>query len=90
MEIPKALNTIPNCVGPLGPDRLAMAWLVTSKDCGAKGNIAECFNTLGEYDVPGASLNGKKPSQLNMTSLRRWLACRAAPTGGNKPQLIER
>ena len=72
------------------PDRLAMALLVTSKDCGAKGDIAKCCDTLGEYDVQGASLNGKKPSQLNVMSLKRWLACRGAPTGGNKPQLIER
>ena len=53
-----------------------MTLLVKSKDCGAKGNIAKCFDTLGEYDVPGASLNGKKSSQLNVTSLKRWLACR--------------
>ena len=54
------------------------------------GDIATKFSTLSEDDVPGASLNGKKPSQLNVTSLRRWLSCRGAPISGNKPQLIER
>jgi len=52
------------------------------------GNI--CFDMLGEDEVLGASLNDKKPSQLNVTSLKRWLSCRGAPTSGNKPQLIER
>ena len=64
-----------------------MTLLVTSKD---GGDIATSFDTLSEDDVPGASLNGKKPSQLNVTSLKRWLACRGASTSGNKPQLIER
>lgn len=30
---------------------------------------------LDEYDIPGASLNGKSPSELNVTQLKRWLAC---------------
>ena len=54
------------------------------------GNISKddgdiCFDMHGEDDVPGTSLNGKKPSQLKMTSLKRWLSCRGAPTSGNKP-----
>ena len=46
--------------------------------------------TLDECDIPGASLNGKKPSQLNVLQLKRWLACRGAPLAGRKPELIER
>lgn len=45
---------------------------------------------LDESDIPGASLNGKSPSELNVTQLRRWLACRGAPVNGKKPELIER
>lgn len=44
---------------------------------------------LDETDIPGASLNGKSPSELNVTQLRRWLACRA-PVNGKKPELIEK
>ena len=53
-----------------------MVSLVTSRDGGAKGVIGNDFDILNEDDVPGASLNGKKPSQLNVTQLKRWLACR--------------
>ena len=28
---------------------------------------------LEESDIPGASLNGKQPCQLNVTELKRWL-----------------
>ena len=45
---------------------------------------------LTEGDVPGASLNGKNPGELNVVQLRRWLACRGAPITGKKPELIER
>ena len=44
---------------------------------------------LTESDVPGASLNGKNPGELNVVQLR-WLACRGAPITGKKPELIER
>ena len=53
-------------------------------------NITVDFEVLNESDIPGASLNGKKPKDLNVTQLKRWLSCRGAPTGGKKPQLIER
>ena len=53
-------------------------------------NIAADFEVLTESDIPGASLNGKKPNELNVVQLRRWLSCRGAPIGGKKPQLIER
>ena len=45
---------------------------------------------LNEDDIPGASLKGKKPNDLNVVQLKRWLACRGASLSGNKAQLIER
>lgn len=45
---------------------------------------------LEESDIPGASLNGKQPCQLNVIELKRWLSCRGAPMTGKKPELIER
>ena len=48
------------------------------------------FELLSKEDIPGASLNGKNLGELNVLQLRRWLACRGAPTGGKKPELIER
>ena len=45
---------------------------------------------LQEDDIPGASLNGKDPSELNVVQLKRWLACRGAPLSGKKPELIDR
>jgi len=39
--------------------QLGMALLITSD---GSGDIATIFNTLGEDNVPGASLNGKKLS----------------------------
>ena len=53
-------------------------------------SITADFEILTEADIPGASLDGKQPKQLNVTQLRRWLACRGAPVSGKKPQLIER
>ena len=45
---------------------------------------------LEESDIPGASLKGKQPCQLNVTELKRWLSCRRASLTGKKPELIER
>ena len=53
---------------------------------GEMGNII----MLNETDIPGASLNGKAPSELNVVQLKRWLACRGAPVSGKKPELVER
>ena len=54
----------------------------------------ECFTDeiilFDEMDIPGASINGKKPCQLNVTQLKWWFACRGAPLSGRKPELIER
>ena len=43
-----------------------------------------------EQDIPSASLDGKSPTELNVTQLKRWLSCRGAPVGGKKPELIQR
>ena len=40
------------------------------------------ISILCEDDIPGSSLNGKNPKQLNMAQLKRWLACRGAPVSG--------
>lgn len=45
---------------------------------------------LSDQDIPGASLNGKDPTNLNIPQLKRWLACRGAPESGKKPELIQR
>lgn len=45
---------------------------------------------LNENDIPGASLNRKNPSELNIVQLKRWLVCRGAPVNGKKPELIQR
>ena len=45
---------------------------------------------LTESDVPGVSLNGKQPHELNVPQLKRWLACRRAPVMYKKPDLVER
>ena len=47
------------------------------------------FELLNEEDIPGASLDGKNPQELNVTQLRHWLTCRGAPVGGKKPKLVE-
>ena len=39
---------------------------------------------LTEDDIPGASLNGKSPSQLTVVQLKRWLACGAPISGKNQ------
>jgi len=56
----------------------------------AEPDIKSDFELLRERDIPGASLDGKKPRKLNVAQLKRWLACRGVPTSGKKPQLIER
>lgn len=45
---------------------------------------------LNEDDIPGASLGGKDPSELNVVQLKRWLVCRGAPVSGKKPELVQR
>ena len=45
---------------------------------------------LSEAEIPGASLNGRRPEQLKIPELRLWLKCRRAPTKGKKADLVER
>ena len=45
-------------------------------------NVDDDILLLTENDIPGASLDGKHPSELNITQLRRWLVCRGAPVNG--------
>lgn len=59
-------------------------------DSGVTDYFTDKIVVLDESDVPGASLNGKKPCQLTVAQLKRWLACRGAPLSGRKPELIER
>ena len=46
--------------------------------------------TITEDEVPGASLNGRKPENLKVPELKCWLACRRLPTKGKKADLIAR
>ena len=41
---------------------------------------ATLFMSLQAADVPGASLQGRDPSELKVPELKRWLECRAAST----------
>jgi len=37
---------------------------------------------LTKKNIPGASLNGKDPSESNVAQLKRWLNCQDAPVSG--------
>jgi len=47
---------------------------------------------LTENDIPGSSLNGRKPSELKTDKLRFWLKCRNDSAKGlrTKAQLVKR
>ena len=40
-------------------------------------------------DIPGASLNGRDPSQLHVVELKRWLKCRGAIVSGKEQDLVK-
>ena len=47
--------------------------------------------SLVESDIPGgASLNGRKPEELTVPQLKRWLQCRKASLKGKKSDLVAR
>ena len=46
--------------------------------------------SLNEADVPGASLNGRRPEKLKVPELKLWLSCRGAPTKGKKADIVKR
>ena len=43
-----------------------------------------------EDDIPGASLNGRDPSELHVVELKQWLKCRGANQSGRKADLVKR
>ena len=45
---------------------------------------------LSEKDVPGASINGRKPEEQAIPQLKRWLQCRKASVKGKKANLVAR
>ena len=47
---------------------------------------------LSEADIPGASLRGRKPSELKNEELKFWLRCRDDPAKGlkTKAELVRR
>ena len=54
------------------------------------GDLISVEGNIGEEDVPGASLNGKKPEQLKVPELKNCLACRGATNKGKKADLVTR
>ncbi len=51
----------------------------------------QLYSGFSAKDIPGASLNGREPSDLNVAELKRWLECRqGASLKGKKGVLIER
>ncbi len=57
---------------------------------GSNAETGKSLYKLTEMDVPGASLNGREPSQLHVVELKRWLKCRGATTSGRKEELMKR
>ena len=54
-------------------------------------NLGSCRVILTEEDIPGASLQKRKPEILKNEELRRWLKCRSGGSvGENRVQLLER
>lgn len=48
------------------------------------------FN-CSENDIPGASLQGRKPESIHVSELKQWLKCRQGATlKGLKQDLIDR
>ena len=62
----------------------------------ARSNMATAMagsdSVLTEADIPGASLNGRKPSELKNEELKFWLRCRDDPAKGlkTKAELVKR
>ena len=43
-----------------------------------------------EDDLPGASLNGRRPENVKVEELKQWLTCRGASVKGEKCDLVAR
>ena len=56
-----------------------------TRDC-ASMNMAGASSScvLSEEDIPGASLNGRKPAELKNDDLKFWLKCRGDSAKGLK------
>lgn len=48
----------------------------------------ESAELITEKEVPGASLNSRRPEQLKVPELKLWLNCRGAPTKGKRQNLL--
>ena len=53
-------------------------------------NLGSCRVILTEGDIPGVSLQERKPENLKKEELKRWLKCIGGSIGGNRVQLLER
>ena len=55
-------------------------------------NVDMRDSSLSEEDIPGASLFGRKPSELKNEELKFWLRCRGDPAKGlkTKVELVKR
>ena len=55
-------------------------------------NMATDDSSLSKEDIPGASLLGRKPSELKNEELKFWLRCRGDPGKGlkTKAELVKR
>ena len=51
------------------------------------GDLISVEGSIREEDVPGVSLNRRKP-ELKVPELKNWLACRGVPTKGKKADLV--
>ena len=58
--------------------------LETVSRCSAMATLTD------ESDVPGTSLDGRKPEDLKNAELKHWLMCRGASTKGKKADLVAR
>ena len=45
------------------------------------------MSILSEKDIPGASLDGRKPENLKVAELNFWLACSEGEKGGSSCQV---
>ena len=81
------LTTIEETEGILGSDLT----------CGEAGGSSQNYSavdttslvSLREEDIPGASLNGRHPSQLHVVELKLLFKCRGATTAGRKEDLVK-
>ena len=64
--------------------------LKDNNNVGKAINFGTCSVILTEEDIPGASLQKRKPENRKNEELRRWLKCRGGSVGGNRVQLFER